>query len=203
MTEVDAQELVRQHVGEDRFAVIARFAELVVAENGRQNLISPASVDHIWVRHILDSVQLLKLAPDGFRSWCDIGTGAGFPGLVIAALTDAAVTLVEPRHRRADFLRQAADVLSLTNVSVEAIKVERLQDGPFDVLSARAVAPLPALFAMTGHLRHPTSRMILPRGRNGATELRELPRSWRGMFHVEHSVTDHDSIIIVADGVRG
>lgn len=203
MTEDDARAMVRDRVGNTRFEVLSRFADLVVAENDSQNLISPASVGQIWVRHIWDSEQLLALAPKHFRSWGDVGTGAGFPGLVIAILTNAPVMLIEPRAKRANFLRDAAAALSLAHVTVHTAKAEKVVSSPLDVISARAVAPLPALFAMTGHLRHSTTRMILPRGRNGATELRELPRPWRGMFHVEHSVTDHESLIVVADGVTG
>lgn len=203
MTEQDAQEWIRTRFGDERLAVLHRFADLVVSENDRQNLISPATIDQLWVRHMLDSVQLIRLAPAECRSWGDIGTGAGFPGLVVAALTDASVALIEPRAKRADFLRDAAVTLGLRNVTVFAAKAERVVCAPFDVISARAVGSLAALFAMTGHLRHRGTRMILPRGRNGATELRELPRSWRGMFHVEHSVTDHESLIVVADGVTG
>ncbi|PZQ61957.1 MAG: 16S rRNA (guanine(527)-N(7))-methyltransferase RsmG [Sphingomonas taxi] len=202
MTEGDAKAWIAARYDADAIARLERFAAMVVQENERQNLISPATCAQIWVRHIVDSAQLLPLAASDARNWLDIGSGAGFPGMVIAALWPGSVALVEPRARRADFLRAVAAALGLTNVIVHHSRVEAVT-GQFDILSARAVAAVPALLDMTRHLRGPKTRMILPRGRNGATEMEQLPRTWRGMFHVEHSVTDPASVIIVADGVTG
>jgi 16S rRNA (guanine527-N7)-methyltransferase len=190
-----------------RFSPVAlerldRFAALVVAENARQNLISPATCPTIWSRHVTDSAQLATHAAPGARSWIDIGSGAGFPGLVIAIVTDMQVTLVEPRARRAEFLEQAAGDLCLSNVSVQQVKAEGLA-AKADVISARAVASIPALLAMSSHMRHPDTRLILPRGRNGASEVADLPVPMRSMFHVEQSVTSSGSVIVVAQGVTG
>lgn len=200
MTEEEARAWLTARWSDAKVEALARFADLVLSETTRQNLISPASCAHIWTRHIVDSAQLLEHQPARWTSWLDIGSGAGFPGVVVAILTERSVTLVEPRARRVEFLRDCADRLSLGNIAVTHAKAEALT-GTFDIVSARAVATLPALFAMSRHLRHRETRMILPRGRNGATEVAQLPRDWRGMFHVEQSVTDPESVIIVADGV--
>src|SRR4051812_42611324 len=117
------------------------FAALLRDESERQNLVSRASLDHLWLRHIADSAQLLRFAPSPSATWVDLGTGAGFPGLIVALLHRGPVTLVEERRLRADFLHRAAAVLGL-KVEILAGKAERIRPRPFDVISARACAPL-------------------------------------------------------------
>lgn len=166
-----------------------------------QNLIARSTLDQIWERHILDSAQLVRLQPTARSSWLDIGSGAGLPGLVIAILVDGPVTLVEPRRLRADFLQGAVDILGLAaRVRVERAKVERIS-GAFDVITARAVASLSRLLAISVHLSTKKTIWALPKGRSALTELAEAKRAWQGMFHVERSVTDEDSYIVVASGV--
>ena len=94
-------------VPRETMARLDAFARLLREENERQNLVSRASLDRLWQRHIADSAQLLGFAPSPGASWLDLGTGAGFPGLIVAALHRGPVTLVEERRLRADFLRRA------------------------------------------------------------------------------------------------
>lgn len=204
MTEQDARDWIEARFGVERTALLARFADRIVAETAHQNLIAASTIDHIWERHLLDSAQLVPLA-DAAREgdWIDIGAGAGFPGIVAAILTDRPVVLVEPRARRATLLRDMAADLGLTNVVVHQAKIEKLPaDRPAAIITARAVARLAALFAI-GH-RHSDADTIwvLPKGRSAAEELAEAKAGWRGMFHVEHSITDPTSSIVVAKGVR-
>src|SRR5688500_2826127 len=91
------------------------FIALLRDENQRQNLVSSASLEHIWTRHVCDSAQLVPLAPAEATTWLDLGTGAGFPGLIAALLHRSKVTLVESRRLRADFLRRAADMLGVAD----------------------------------------------------------------------------------------
>ncbi|HEX8389483.1 MAG TPA: RsmG family class I SAM-dependent methyltransferase, partial [Sphingomonas sp.] len=123
MTEEEARDWVADRFTPEQRARLDRFAAMVADENGRQNLVSPATLRTIWARHMVDSLQLIDLAPaDG--AWMDIGTGGGFPGLVVGIVRDTAVHLVEPRRRRAEFLSAAADELGLPHVAVHASKVE-------------------------------------------------------------------------------
>lgn len=202
MTEDEAKQWCAARFTPETVDRLSSFAELVIDENNHQNLIAPATCSTIWSRHITDSAQLLNYQPEQAATWIDIGTGAGFPGMIVAFIADLHVTLIEPRARRVDFLRSASQELGLTNVSVVHGKAEAF-DQQADVISARAVASLPALLTMTCHLRHATTRLILPRGRNGASEIEQLPHKQRHMFHVEQSVTSGESVIIVADGVTG
>ena len=103
MTEAEAREWIRARWGVSRETLLAALADLVREECGRQNLIAAGTLDHLWARHIVDSAQLLPLADKGEGAWLDIGTGAGFPGMVVACLHDRPITLCEPRKRRADF----------------------------------------------------------------------------------------------------
>ena len=179
------------------------FAALLREENARQNLVSRASLDQLWVRHIYDSAQLLRFAPAGAETWLDLGTGAGFPGLIVAALHSGRVTLVESRKLRVDFLQRAALTLGAEGkTEIVCTRVETLSSRPFAVISARAFAPLDKLLALGLPFSTPETVWILPKGRNAQTELEAARRSWQGEFRLEESLTDADARILVARGVR-
>lgn len=200
VTEEDARDWVVTRYSEAAARRLDQFGALVIAENASQNLIAPATVAQIWSRHLLDSAQLLVLG-DGEGDWLDIGSGAGFPGMVIALLSNRPVTLVEPRGRRVEFLSAAVDELGLKNVKVVKGRAESLPAYAFSIISARAVASLEDLLAMTRHLRDARTRLVLPRGRAAAAEIDLAWSRWQGVFHVEHSLTDPESLIVIADGV--
>jgi 16S rRNA (guanine527-N7)-methyltransferase len=181
----------------DRFD---RLATIVAEESERQNLVARSTLGQIWVRHIVDSLQLVTLGPEGL--WLDIGTGAGFPGLTVAAAEpERAMILVEPRRLRADFLRSAAEALGLANVTVIAAKVEAIRDKA-KVISARAVSRIDSLFASAAQCSNKETVWLLPKGRGSDEEVAEARRTWHGVFHVEQSITSPDSAIVIARGVR-
>jgi 16S rRNA (guanine527-N7)-methyltransferase len=177
------------------------FADLLREENDRQNLVSAASLGRLWFRHIADSAQLVRFAPAPGASWVDLGSGAGFPGLIVAVLHRGPVTLVDERRLRVDFLHRAADTLGVA-VEIVAGKAERIPRRPFDVISARAFAPLGRLLQLGTALSTTKTRWLLPKGRNAQTELEALDASWQGDYRLEPSVTDPEARIIVAEGVR-
>ncbi len=174
------------------------FKALVTAENEKQNLVSPASLAEFDTRHIADAVQLADLGKEG--SWCDVGSGAGLPGIVIAIVTGAPMTLIEPRKLRADFLRRAVAELGLDAEVAEA-KAERVP-AHFDNITARAVAELSKLFTITEHLAQRGTRWILPKGRSAKKELEAAQVSWQGSFTLVPSRTSDEAMILVAEGVR-
>ena len=200
MSEAEVRAEVERDVPRGTMQRLDTFVALLRAENERQNLVSPASLDQVWSRHIADSVQLLRFAPAG-ASWVDLGSGAGFPGIVVALLHAGPVTLVEARRLRADFLHRAAEALGV-RVEILPMKVERVPPRPFDVISARAFAPLGKLLGLATGLSTTNSIWVLPKGRNAATELAALDPSWQGDFRLEPSLTDPEARIIVATGVR-
>lgn len=198
MTEEEARSWIVERHGPEAVAKLAAFADLLTAEAAHQNLIAPSTLDQLWARHIVDSAQLLPLAEKA-GMWLDIGTGGGFPGIVIAILRPAAIMLVEPRRRRADFLAACARDLSLDNVSVHHGKVDGLSEEA-SIISARAVAPLEKLLHVAAGCATSRTRWLLPRGRSGAVEMIAVQQRWTGVFHVKQSLTDAESVILVCDG---
>lgn len=201
VTEVEAQDWLRGALGVDApgMARLSQLVDLLLEENERQNLVARGTLPHVWVRHIVDSAQLLHVSrgtlPAG--EWLDLGTGAGFPGLAIAALQpDRPVTLVDSRRLRTEWLQRAADALGLANVRVVLSRVEDLPSGPHAVISARAFAPLDKLVTLSARFSTPDTLWLLPKGARAAQELQMLPESWNHMFHVEQSLTDANAGVI-------
>lgn len=188
-------------VPRETMARLDAFADLIRTEGQRQNLVSAASLDQLWTRHFADSAQLLRFAPRPDARWIDLGTGAGFPGLIVAALHPGPVTLVEARRLRIDFLRAAAAVLAV-DVEIVGARVERLAPRPFDVISARAFAPLARLLELGARFSTEKSVWLLPKGRQAQSELEALDGSWQGDFRLEPSLTDPEARIIVASSVK-
>jgi 16S rRNA (guanine527-N7)-methyltransferase len=187
-------------VSRETFEKLEGFADLLRAESVRHNLVSASTLDQLWDRHILDSAQLVRFEPHSGASWADIGSGAGLPGIVVACIVEGPVSLIEPRRLRADFLHKLCESLRL-DAQVFGCKVERVE-GKYDVITARAVAALGELIEISAHLSTRKTVWALPKGRSAQRELAEAQRSWQGEFHVEQSVTDADSDIVVATEVR-
>ena len=173
-------------------------ATMLAEENQRQNLVSAASLEAIWLRHIADSAQLLDYVPRETSSpWLDLGTGAGFPGLVIAALRpEIELVMVESRLRRAEWLERVRAAMGLANASVIGLPLEKVPSRAFRVISARAFAPLPKLLTLSARFSTATTTWLLPKGRSARQELLDLT-GWEHMFHVEQSLSDADAGIIV------
>ena len=200
MNQAQLEEIAGRSVSRETLERLARYVELLREENERQNLISAATLENVWERHIADSAQLVRYEPRSGASWIDIGAGAGLPGIVVACLVDGPVTLVEPRRLRSEFLHKVNESLQL-RATVICTKAERVE-GEFDVITARAVAPLPKLLEISAHLSTRKTVWALPKGLSAPGELAEALHAWQGSFHLEASVTDADSFIVVGTGVR-
>ena len=203
MTEEQAQDWLRENVDVSRetWKRLEAFVAFLRREAMSQNLISASTVDSIWSRHIVDSAQLLKLRPDdvpGGASWLDLGSGAGFPGIIVAILSGHHVTLVESRGRRIDYLQRTIGMLDLeSNVTLAGMPLERLETALYSVISARAFAPLPRLFELAARFSTDKTIWLLPKGRNAVKEWDEVQPAWTGSFRIEPSVTDAESGILV------
>jgi 16S rRNA (guanine527-N7)-methyltransferase len=204
MNENDAVEWLRYELDVSRETLdrLEDFAAFLRRETANQNLVSAATLETLWSRHIVDSAQLLIHAPaDG--DWLDLGSGAGFPGLIVAVLGSHRVILLEPRRKRVEFLMQGAALLGVNDrVTVVQSRAETADLATFDVISARAVAPLDRLLTMAQRFATGKTRWLLPKGRTAHAELDAARRTWQGDFRVEPSVTDAESAIIVAEQVR-
>ena len=179
-----------------------RFVTLLLDWQDRINLIASSTVPVLWTRHVADSLQLLALAPQA-RRWADLGSGAGFPGLVIAcALADslpAEVHLVESNKKKAAFLREAVRVTGAPAI----VHAERSDDfikkigGPIDIATARALAPLPKLLAIAYPLLKRGAKGLFPKGQDVDAELTEAAKCWTIQASLVPSRTDPKSRVIV------
>ncbi len=180
-----------------------RFVELLLTWQRTTNLIAPSTIPKLWTRHIADSLQLIDLAPDA-RVWVDLGTGGGFPGLVIAcALADkpgAMVHLVESNAKKAAFLREAQ---RLTGAPAQ-VHVERIDEfaarfeNSVEVVCSRAVAPLKSLLDQCFPLLGKNGVTgLFPKGQNAELELGEACKSWTIKVNLAPSRTDPAGRILV------
>lgn len=201
MTEDEARAWIAERHGPEKLRVLESYVTLLLAANATQNLISKTTEPQVWTRHILDSAQLLRCAPDA-KSWLDVGSGPGLPGIVLAILSDKPVLMVEPRRKRVDFLTGAIGKLGLQKSRIRQANIVQVTGEKFGAVTARAYAPLPEIFSSTIQLTTSSTIWVLPKGRSAEQELDEARRSWQGVFHVEQSLTDADSRIIVAQQVR-
>jgi len=205
MTEDEARAWLVEQIGVSRgtIALLEKLEHATVAANNSQNLIANSTIASFWSRHIVDSAQLLPLAAETRGSWIDLGSGAGFPGLVVAILEDKQITLVEVRRKRAAHLESLVCLLGLENrVTVRQAKVESLESCIHGVISARAFAPLDRLFAAAHHLADSGTLWLLPKGRSATSELEDIAGTWQGDFKLKQSITDPDAAIIVATDVH-
>lgn len=198
-TEPQAREWLATLPETDRAAMdrLDRLTTLLGAENRAQNLVSAGSLSAVWQRHIVDSAQLLRHVPRGTQPWLDLGTGAGFPGVVVAALRpECEVIMVESRKRRVEWLRWVIGELGLDRARVIGTRLEVAETFSAAVISARAFAPLASLLTLSARFSTSHTTWLLPKGRSARQELVELS-GWAHMFHVEQSLTDADAGIIV------
>ncbi|WP_421993472.1 16S rRNA (guanine(527)-N(7))-methyltransferase RsmG [Qipengyuania sp.] len=176
-------------------------ADELKRENQLQNLVAGPTLDTVWQRHIADSAQLLEFCGDAQGPWLDLGSGAGFPGLVIAAMRpEIEVVLVESRKRRVDWLTRATELMGLAKCRIEGRRLESVERFDTGVISARAFAPLERLLTLSARFSTSTTCWVLPKGRSASQEVTGLPKNRRSMFHVEQSRTDPEAGIVVGRG---
>lgn len=185
-----------QNVSRETFSPLADYVALLLKWNKSINLIGPATESDIWTRHIEDSAQLVALIPSSATSLVDLGSGAGLPGLVIAIMRpDMKVTLVEQDQRKAAFLNEAKRTLGLSHVTVAATNIAKVT-ARFDVVTARALAPLSELLAMAKPIMEEGAICLFPKGANHANELVEAAQTWRFDYTLTPSKTNADSALI-------
>jgi len=196
-----AHALVGDLVSRETWERLGRYVELLTRRQQTLNLIAASTLPHIWMRHVADSLQLLPLAP-GARKWLDFGSGAGFPGLVIAcALAETAgaeVHLVESTLKKAAFLRDVVEALSLPAL-VHAQRIEDFTRGNtarFDIVTARAVAPLDRLLSYAFPLLKTGAAGLFPKGQDVAAELTQASKSWSIEADLIPSKTDPQARIV-------
>jgi 16S rRNA (guanine527-N7)-methyltransferase len=207
LTEDRARALALTPVSRETSERLDRFVDLLLDWQRRVNLIAPSTEPVLWTRHIADSLQLLPLAPDA-RVWADFGSGAGFPGLVIACALahspGALVHLVESNTKKIAFLREAARVVGAP-VLIHALRVaDFVKKAPANIeaVTARAFAPLPDLLAAAYPLLKTGTVGLFPKGQNAGAELTEAAKCWKIQETLAVSRTDPKARIIVVRGLE-
>ncbi len=191
--------LGRLSVSRETLARLEDYRQLLAKWAPRINLVGSSTVDRFWERHVLDSAQLLDFAGPQALRWVDVGTGAGFPGLVIAALlagrAGAHVALVEPSQKRCAFLREAARLLAAP-VTIHDCRVEQVAADRRDVFTARAFAPLERLLPVAAPWVALGARLVLLKGEDLQSEVVEASTAWRFEAMVAPSQSDPRGCIV-------
>lgn len=181
---------------------LATYVGLLRQWNAAKNLVAPSTLGDVWHRHIADSLQVLAAAPEA-RSWVDLGSGAGLPGLVIAAVLagrpDTVVHCIESRQGKAAFLREAARRMGVP-ARIHADRIEAVTKrwtGPVDAVTARALAPLDQLLALAGPLLKTGASAVFLKGQDVGSELTLASKYWNLDADLRPSVTDAQGRVVV------
>ncbi len=196
MNDLERQFFEHFPLGAEARERLFRYADLLREANSHFNLVAESTLPILWQRHFLDSAQLFPLLPKGRKIvLADMGSGAGFPGMVLAIMAADCglghkINLVESIGKKAGFLSQTAETLGLRDVAVHNARAESLPAAFADVITARAVKPLPELLGMAARLAKKDAVMLFPKGRNAVAELTEAAKCWTFRHEIFPSLSD-------------
>ncbi len=176
------------------------YAELLRKWAQRINLVGGSTLDDLWHRHMLDSAQLRQHIPNDAQVLVDFGSGAGFPGLVLAIMGVPDVHLIESNQRKGAFLREAARITG-TPVTVHSARAESLSGWKADVVTARALAPLPILLEYAAPFVSPSTLCLFLKGRRVDDELTETQKRWNITYDIFSSLTDPEGSIVRLEAI--
>lgn len=195
-------------VSRETEARLDRFVQLLLERQAVMNLMAPGSIPTLWTRHVADSLQLLPLIPEHARTFVDLGSGGGFPGLVLACALadrpDRMIHLVEATQKKAAFLRDVAATLNLP-VTVHPERIEdfnRRKAVIPDITTARALAPLPVLLGYVYPLLTKRGCALLAKGQDVEAELTQASKSWKITADLVPSKTSPEGRIVVVRGLE-
>lgn len=189
------------NVSRETLARLQAYAELLVKWQARINLVSAATLPELWRRHMLDSAQLFRLMKPGTRVVADLGSGAGFPGLVLAAMGVPEVHLIEADARKCAFLREAARVMGVAPV-VHNARSDAVAPFRADVVTARGLAALPELLPLALRFLSPAANSVnngeclFLKGRGADDELTLASKEWNMAIERVASLSDPDGLIL-------
>ena len=191
-------------VSRETLAALGAYVDTLTKWQKAINLVGPATLKDAWTRHIVDSAQLLPLLPPTAKRLADLGTGAGFPGLVLAALRpELDVVLIESDARKAAFLGEAGRAMGLKKQPKIVIgRIEAVSPAQADVLTARALAALGTLLGWAARHQSDPAICLFHKGKDWQSELTEAGRDWEIAAHPHPSVTDPDSVVLSITGYR-
>jgi 16S rRNA (guanine527-N7)-methyltransferase len=190
-------------VSRETEARLDRYVALLLEWQAKTNLVAPSTLPHLWTRHIADSLQLVALAPSA-KHWADLGSGGGFPGVVLACVMaetpGASVHLVERITKKAAFLREALRVTGspgVVHLAEIGDNVDRIT-GPVDCVTARALAPLHQLIGFAEPLVRNGAKALFPKGQDVEAELTEAAKYWTIQPQLHKSCTGDGWIVELA-----
>lgn len=198
-----AFEFLNRHlsVSYETFERLFIYHDLLLKWQAKINLISNDTISDCWNRHFLDSAQLIKHLPDTSEHIIDIGSGAGFPGMVIAIMTNKKCHLIESDGKKISFLKEVAR-LTKTNVSIYHDRVENISMEKGDVVMARAVADLNQLLKISEKFVSHGTTLLFPKGKNYSTELDEAKIEWSFESEIIPSITDSSGAIVKLSQIK-
>jgi len=179
---------------------LIRYVDLLTAWNARINLVSHNTLGDVWRRHILDSAQLYPHIPQGAQMLIDLGSGAGLPGLILSILGVPVVHLIESDARKAVFLREAARVTGAA-ASLHAIRIEQMKPVVANVVTARALAPLSDLLAISERFRGPDTICLFLKGESVQEELTNARKEWKMTPRQSPSLSDPTGCILRLENI--
>jgi 16S rRNA (guanine527-N7)-methyltransferase len=188
-------------VSRETLARLEAYADLLATWSPRINLVAASTLADPWRRHFLDSAQLLPLIPPGAQSLIDLGSGAGFPGLVLAIMGAPGVELVEADARKSAFLREAARVAEAP-VDIRNVRIDSLSPRLVDVVTARGCAPLDRLLPWAERFIGPRTVCLFPKGEQAAQELAAAQKAWEFDVKRHDSRTDPRGVVLCLTGLR-
>ncbi len=192
---------VRSGVSRETVTRLQDLEALLNRWNPRINLVARSTLGQFWARHVLDSWQLVPLVPATARSWIDLGSGGGFPGLVVAATHPAHVTLIESDARKCAFLREAARTMGL-EITVITGRIETVTDLKADVVSARALAPLSRLLEWVQPFMQSDSVGAFLKGQDIESELTAATKCWKFSWERHQSLSDGAGSVLLVRGLE-
>ena len=194
-------------VSRETFSLLSRYVNVLEAWQAKMNLVSASSLKDVWQRHIADSYQLCQYLPSHAKTVCDVGSGAGFPAVVMAIWAlenrpDLEFILIESITKKTVYLNDVKETLGLKNVQILNARAENLKNIKADVITARAVAELNKLFALTHPLLKMNTVQILPKGKSFYQELFEAKKFWNFDCDVVQNSVQADGVILLVSNLR-
>ena len=195
-----------ENVSRETFERLRVYAQLLVNWNPSAGLVGEATLNQLWVRHFLDSAQLLRFRPKRPSCWLDLGTGGGFPGMVLAIIAaerapECRFTLVESNQRKCQFLGSVVRKTGV-EVKIKPFRAEELEPEEADVVTARALAPMKRLLALAYRHLGNDGFGLFPKGRNVQEEIAEARKEWRFNLQMHPSVSDTSGSVLVVKGLQ-
>ena len=200
-------ELAKYNVSRETKDRLVAFVSVLQEWNSKINLVSKNSMAEVWQRHVLDSLQLINFLPADIKHLVDIGSGAGFPGVILAiALMEkqpkAKVTLVESIGKKTVYLKDVCSRIGLVNTVVENQRIENMSFGAIDVITARAVAALEVLCGYCAPISGKKTKMLFLKGKSYADEMAVSQQKWKYDYHIHENMYSTDGVILELSNLR-